>query len=73
MESVLIYKKFVKSWCRLGYSAEYCKLDQFQKIREINVCHLYQGLNQKTKTYVPYLTNLHIFVLFESMGIFDHR
>ena len=49
VESELIYKKFVKSRCRLGYSAEirvlYCKLGQFQKIREMTAGHLYQGLD----------------------------
>ena len=30
------------------------KLDQFQKIREINVCHLYQGLDQSTKDFLMF-------------------
>ena len=29
----------------------YCKLGQFQKIREIKVGHLYQGLDQGTKGF----------------------
>ena len=55
VESVPIYKKFVKSRCRLGYSAEICvlysKLGQFQKIPEINAGHLYQGLDQSAKGF----------------------
>ena len=50
-----IFKKIVKSRQWLGYSAEirvlYCKLGQFQKIREINAGHLYQGLDQSTKGF----------------------
>ena len=30
------------------------KLDQFQKIREINVYHMYHGLDQKTKIYLMF-------------------
>ena len=30
-------------------------LKRFQKIREINVCHMYIRFNKKTKTYVPYV------------------
>ena len=48
-------KKFVKSRCWLGYSAEirilYWRLGQFHKIREINAGYLYQGLDQSTKGF----------------------
>ena len=41
-----------------GYSAEkrvlYCKLGQFQKIREMNEGHLYQGLDQSTKGFLMF-------------------
>ena len=54
----VMYKKIVKSRCRLGYSAEmrvlYCKLGQFQKIREIAAGHLYQGLDQSTKGFLMF-------------------
>ena len=50
-------QKFVKSRCRLGYSAEirvlYCK---FQKIREMTAGHLYQGLDQSTKGFLMFKT-----------------
>ena len=36
----------------------YCKLDQFQKIREINVCHLCQGLDQSTKGFLMFAVDL---------------
>ena len=32
----------------------YCKLSQFQKIREINAGHLYQGLDQSTKGFLMF-------------------
>ena len=44
----------------------YRKLDQFQKNREINVCHMYQGLDQKAKikrlifTLLMFVTELNL-------------
>ena len=32
----------------------YCKLHQFQKNREINVCDMYHGLDQMTKIYLMF-------------------
>ena len=61
-ENAYFQKKIVKLRCLLGYSAPihilYCKLDQFQKIRETNVLHLCQGLDQSTKSF--FTSNLFI-------------
>ena len=50
--------------CWLRYSGEisifYCKLDQFQNIREINVCHLCRGLDQSTKCFLLFANRLPI-------------
>jgi hypothetical protein len=52
-------ERFVKSRCRLGYSAEmrvlYCKLGQFKKIRENPAGHLYQGLDQSPQGFLMFV------------------
>ena len=66
-------KKFIKSRCWLVYSTEirvlYCKLGQSKKIREINAghlgCHLYQGLDQRTKGFFMFVRKQKIFTKFK--------